>query len=189
MTILAVLMTFVYQIVHPGSREIRRAEAEVATQQAALLSLQQSVGETSLSDHRSVLADGQTLSFLSSEPLRNLGTPTLASENYEDTGVRGTPDWTKFVLYYRDDSEDRVYRKEFPYSGGREVSTLKSDRINSLIADRRYLPRRIAGGVASFLTRQVEPDRFVLEITSSVSGMGEMRSTSLSLQFTTRNTL
>lgn len=189
MTILAILMTFVYQIVHPSSREIRRAEAEVETQQSTLLTLQNTVGEASLSDHRSVGVTDSTLSFLSSEPLRNTGAPPLPSTDYVDTGVRGTPQWTKFVLYYLDPAEERMLRKEFPYSQGQRVAVLSNDRLAALIADGRYPARRIAGGISSFSVRQTHPDRFNLEVTSTLSGLGELRATSLQLNFATRNTL
>ncbi|MBI3925761.1 MAG: type II secretion system protein [Armatimonadetes bacterium] len=191
-TILLVLMMFVSTILFPSAREIRRAEADVATQQSVLLAIEKLFQEAGYSDGRSaVVADSPvpSVSFLSREPAGDTAV-SLGEADYTPLGARSDPlEWKKFVLIYYWSDDERVCRKEFPYDGGTELAALKADRLASLIADDRYPERVVAFGVSAFGVRMTGPSLLKVNVSASQPGGADQEETRLSTKIAMRNSL
>jgi prepilin-type N-terminal cleavage/methylation domain-containing protein len=189
MSILSVIMTLCYSVMHTAGLQVKRAASDTATQKATLVTLQKMVGEATYSDHRSLTVTEGAFSYLSPRPVDAATASSLGPGELVAVDAYSETTWPKFMLFYYEPDKQRVMSKEFVYTGGQALARIRDDKFPSLISVGLHPAKRVADQVTSFQAHRTGLKTFYLEISATQQKGGQEQATNLSMTFTCRNGL
>lgn len=173
MGLLGLLTGLIYPVMYGTVRAMQRNEADVRSQQKAVLLVQKFFADFAYTNRGSMmtLETPPAASFLSREPMsEDNGLPALtANDDYIPSQTQCAPViWRKFVTVYHDSASHELRRLELPYPGGSFLGCMTALQLLRLVSDPGYTSRgrRVIDGIDSLNIRAVGDSSLCLTLVS-----------------------
>lgn len=173
MGLLGLLTGLVYPVMYATVRAMQRSDADVRSQQKAVLLIQKFFADFAYTNRGSMmtLETPPAASFLSRESLReSSGLPPLVpDEDYVTSRTQCDPVvWRKFVLLYLDTQSHQLQRLDLAYPGGTFLGCMTPVQLHRLVSDPRYQSRgrKVIDGVDSLSVRATGESSLCLTLVS-----------------------
>lgn len=173
MGLLGLLTGLVYPVMYATVRAMQRSDADVRSQQKAVLLIQKFFADFAYTNRGSMmtLETPPAASFLSREELReNTGLPPLVADvDYVSSRTQCDPVvWRKFVLLYLDKPSHQLRRLDLAYPGGTFLGCMTPVQLNRLVTNPGYTDRgrKVVDGVDALTIRAVGESSLCLTLVS-----------------------
>jgi len=173
MGLLGLLTGLVYPVMYATVRHMQRSDADVRSQQKAVLLVQKFFADFAYTNRGSMmtLETPPAASFLSREDLReNSGLPPLvADQDYVSSRTQCDPVvWRKFVMIYLDSASHEVRRLDLAYPDGTFLGCMTPVQLNKLAGDSRYTSRgrKVIDGIDALTIRAMGESSLCLTLVS-----------------------
>lgn len=173
MGLLGLLTGLVYPVMYATVRAMQRSDADVRSQQKAVLLIQKFFADFAYTNRGSMmtLESPPAASFLSREDLReNTGLPPLvADDDYVSSRTQCDPVvWRKFVLLYLDKPSHQLQRLDLAYPGGTFLGCMTPVQLNRLVTNPSYTDRgrKVLDGIDALTIRATGESSLCLTLVS-----------------------
>ena len=163
-SILGTFVILTLSTVVPGIKISNRAESALAAQKEVVLAFDRLIAEMGLMDRASFSFDNGALSFLSHKPYGGSNTEVPDSFLQLSSASSLNTTWEKHVVLRH--RETSLFRQEYPYNKGGELSRIAPDQLLSF-ADTPDTQRKIfAHNIEHFETLTVGHSRIAIMLRS-----------------------